>query len=235
MLIRRAVLTLFALALLAPSTAAAIPNGGGGTGPDPDAWPTARLSAPEHALQYSNVTLDASGSSDDDGHIVRYEWDFNGQPGWDRTTTSPRTTAYFGGYVNYTVKVRVTDNSGHQSTASAVIRVHPGPRARFFVAPQQPTAGKAAVLVAKDSYASAGNPKFDWDLDGNGSYETPSSHGGYEPDYRVTFATAGQHTVGLRVTDRDGYTATTTVTFTVKRARPLDGAQAPNSGVLSRA
>ena len=159
MLIRRVVPTLFALALLVPSTAFAIPNtNGGGTGPDPDAWPTARLSAPDHALQYSNVTLDASGSSDDDGRIVKYEWDFNGAAGWDRTTTSPRTTAYFGGYLNYAVRVRVTDDDGHTSIASAVIRVHPGPRASFFVAPGQPTAGKPATLVAKDSYAERGQP-----------------------------------------------------------------------------
>jgi hypothetical protein len=237
MLIRRVVPTLFALALLVPSTASALPNttgGGGGTGPDPDAWPTARLVAPDHALQYSNVTLDASGSSDDDGRIVRYEWDDNGTAGWDRTTTSPRTTAYFGGYLNYTVKVRVTDDDGHSTTASAVIRVHPGPRARFFVAPAQPTAGTVATLVAKDSYAGGGgNPKFDWDLDGNGSYETPSTHGGYEPLLRTTFAAPGRHTVGLRVADRDGYTATTAETFTVKRARLTAGAQASDSGVLS--
>ena len=234
MLIRRVVPTLFALALLVPSTAFAIPNtNGGGTGPDPDAWPTARLSAPDHALQYSNVTLDASGSSDDDGRIVKYEWDFDGAAGWDRTTTSPRTTAVLRRLPQLRRQgARHRRRRPHEHRE----RRHPRPSRtarELFVAPGQPTAGKPATLVAKASYASAGNPRFDWDLDGNGSYETPSTHGGYEPELRTTFAASGQHTVGLRVTDRDGYAATTAVTFKVKRARVVEGAQAPNSGVLS--
>jgi PKD repeat protein len=233
MLIRRAVLTLFALALLAPSTAAAIPNtgGGGGTWPDPGDPPVARLSAPDSALQYSTLSLDASGSYDTDGTIVKYEWDFNGDGAYDRTTSSAHTSAYFGGYLNYTVRVRVTDNDGHSSTASHVIVVHPPPKARFFVAPTQPTAGKAAYLVAKDSYGSGGSPSFEWDLDGNGSYEANTD--GRKPEHRVTFTTPGVHTVGLRVTDRYGATDTTTLAITVKKARPTDGIKVTDTGVLS--
>jgi hypothetical protein len=231
MLIRRVVLTLFAAALIAPSTAAAIPTDG--NGPEPNAWPVARLSAPDAALLYATVRLDASASFDTDGQIVKYEWDLDGVGGFERTTTTPRTSKSFGAYLNFTVRVRVTDNRGAKSTASRVIRVHPAPRAVFFVVPGQPTAGQAATLVAKESYASGGTPKLDWDLDGNGTYETPSPRGGYEPMLRTSFPTAGQRTVGLRVTDRDGFTATTAVTFTVKRASPLDGSQAPAGGVLS--
>jgi PKD domain len=231
MLIRRVVLTLFAAALIAPSTAAAIPTDG--NGPEPNAWPVARLSAPDAALLYATVRLDASASFDTDGQIVKYEWDLDGVGGFERTTTTPRTSKGFGAYLNFTVRVRVTDNRGAKSTASRVIRVHPAPRAVFFVVPGQPTAGQTATLVAKESYASGGTPKLDWDLDGNGTYETPSPRGGYEPMLRTSFPTAGQRTVGLRVTDRDGFTATTAVTFTVKRASPLDGSQAPAGGVLS--
>ena len=231
MLIRRVVLTLFAAALIAPSTAAAIPTDG--NGPEPNAWPVARLSAPDAALLYTTVRLDASASFDTDGRIVKYEWDLDGVGGFERTTTTPRTSKSFGAYLNFTVRVRVTDNNGHKSTASRVIRVHPAPRAVFFVVPGQPTAGQTATLVAKESYASGGTPKLDWDLDGNGTYETPSPRGGYEPMLRTSFPTAGQRTVGLRVTARDGFIATTAGTVTVKRASPLDGSQAPAGGVLS--
>ena len=232
MLIRRAVLTLLAAALIAPSTAAAIPTDG--NGPEPNASPVARLSAPDAALLYTTVRLDASASFDTDWQIVKYEWDLDGAGGFERTTTTPRTSKSFGAYLNFTVRVRVTDNRGAKSTATRVIRVHPAPRAVFFVVPGQPTAGQAATLVAKGSYASGGgSPKLDWDLDGNGTYETPAPRGGYEPHLRTSFPTAGQRTVGLRVTDRDGFTATTAVTFTVRRAPIVPVDQVPTGGVLS--
>jgi PKD repeat protein len=233
MLIRRAVLTLFAAALIVPSTAAAIPNTGpgGGTGPDPNAAPVAAFTAPSSSVVGTAVLLDASASYDTDGSIARYEWDLNGDGSYDRTSTQPRTSYIFGSYLNYTVRLRVTDNRGSTATTSRVIIVHPAPIARFFVSPTQPTAGKAAYLVAKDSYGSGGNPSFEWDLDGNGSYEANTD--GHKPEHRVIFTTAGAHTVGLRVTDRYGVTDTTSLTFTVKRGRPTAGSMAPTSGVVS--
>jgi PKD repeat protein len=234
MLIRRAVLGLLTASLLIPSTAAAIPNtgGGGGTGPDPNGeLPIASFTAPSSALVYQTVSFNASGSYDPDGTIVRYEWDWDGNGSYDKTSTSAYASHAFGAYLNYTVRLRVTDNRGNKSTTSRVVIAHPPPKARFFVSPTQPTAGKAAYLVAKDSYASGGAPSFEWDLDGNGTYEANTD--GHKPEHRVTFTTAGVHTVGLRVTDRYGVTDTTTLAITVKRGHVFDGAQTTSSGVLS--
>ena len=47
--------------------------------------------------------------------------------------------------------------------------------------------------------------KYEWDLDGNGSFETDT---GTTATTTRTYASAGTVTVGLRVTDNNGATAT---------------------------
>src|SRR4051794_12874219 len=124
MLIRRAVLGLLTFALLVPATASAIPNTGpgGGTGPVPTGeFPVATFAAPSSSVVGQAVLLDASASYDPDGTIVRYEWDLNGDGQYDRSSTASRTSYIFGSYLNYTVRLRVTDNRGNASTATHVI------------------------------------------------------------------------------------------------------------------
>ncbi len=59
--------------------------------------------------------------------------------------------------------------------------------------------------------------KYEWDLDGNGSYETDT---GTTPTVSQTYATEGKYTIGLRVTDNEGSTATTTRALTVANNQP---------------
>ena len=57
------------------------------------------------------VTLDASLSSDPDGEIISYEWEFDGSGAvFDRETTEPATVWSFGKAGVNTVRLRVTDN-----------------------------------------------------------------------------------------------------------------------------
>ena len=67
------------------------------------------------------VNLDASGSSDD-GSIVKYEWDFDGDGTYDQDTGATPTVQHIyntEGYIQ--TVVRVTDNSGLSATASITI------------------------------------------------------------------------------------------------------------------
>jgi PKD repeat protein len=56
------------------------------------------------------VNFDASTSSDPDGSIVQYEWDFDNDGTFDFTSTSPLASHTFSAFGMNTVRLRVTDN-----------------------------------------------------------------------------------------------------------------------------
>jgi YD repeat-containing protein len=74
------------------------------------------------------VTLDAGGSSDPDGTIVKYEWDLDGNGTFEKSTgaTSSLTRSYPnpGGF---TVGVRITDNDGATRTTTQSLTVLDAP------------------------------------------------------------------------------------------------------------
>jgi len=66
-------------------------------------------------------------SSDSDGTITKYEWDFknDGVYDWNSTVTGKTTYVYSAG--SYTGKLRVTDDDGATSTDTVSITVNPAP------------------------------------------------------------------------------------------------------------
>ena len=70
------------------------------------------------------VALDASGSTDSDGTIVSYEWDYNGDGSWDESTTEAVNNHTFATTGRRDVAVRVTDNGGESDSASVNIGVY---------------------------------------------------------------------------------------------------------------
>ena len=69
------------------------------------------------------VTFDASGSTDPDGRIVEYRWDFNGDGVVDLTSTEPTVRyAYLVGGA-YTVRLTLVDNAGMETTFSMPVVV----------------------------------------------------------------------------------------------------------------
>ena len=88
----------------------------GVAGNDP---PTAVL-ASDRTTDYApfTVNFDASGSSDADGSIVLYEWDFNGDGNFEQSGASPTSSHTYPVRGWYAAGLRVTDNVGAQATAS---------------------------------------------------------------------------------------------------------------------
>jgi hypothetical protein len=115
------------------------------------------------------------------------------------------------------VGLRVTDNQGGTGTTTRTVTVqNRAPTASFTVSPSPAATRQTVTLNGSASSDPDGTlAKFEWDLDGNGTFEVD---GGTTATRTVTFATVGSVTLGLRVTDSSGATATTTRALTVNSA-----------------
>jgi PKD repeat protein len=78
---------------------------------------------PNPALVDQNVTFSAYEAVDPDGDIDRYEWDLDGQPGFERITEGPVTIRSYTFQQEITVTVRVVDQTGLSDTASEDLSV----------------------------------------------------------------------------------------------------------------
>jgi PKD repeat protein len=98
--------------------------------------------APNPAIVGTNVTLDASGSTDANGRIAEYAWDLDGNGTYETDGgTSSRTTQTFQKPGLYTVGVEVANTVGKTATARLTITIDPRPT--------QP--GDAGVVIDNDA------------------------------------------------------------------------------------
>ena len=87
-----------------------------------NADPTASFTAsPSEPTTGEVVTFDAAGSSDSDGSIDSYSWDFDGDGQADATGQTATTT--FDGAGDETVELTVTDDAGATDTATQTVSV----------------------------------------------------------------------------------------------------------------
>jgi YD repeat-containing protein len=190
-------------------------GGGGG-----NLTPTASFTVtPNPATTGQTVSFNGSGSSDPDGNITRYEWDLDGNGTYETDTGATATTSRaYTGTGNVTVGLRVTDNAGATATTTRTLTVNPPtnqpPTASFTVSPNPATTGQTVSFNGSGSSDPEGPiARYEWDLDGNGTYETDT---GATPTTSRTYSSAANLTIGLRVTDGGGTTATTTRSLTVQ-------------------
>jgi dipeptidyl aminopeptidase/acylaminoacyl peptidase len=93
------------------------------------------------------------------------------------------------------------------------------PTAALTLAPSTASIGDVVTLDASGSRDPDGSIiSYEWDLDGDGIYETASGSTSY---IYQTFASAGPRTVGVRVTDNDGDVSRTTATLTIIDRPPI--------------
>lgn len=69
------------------------------------------------------VSFDASSSSDPDGSIVKYEWDWNNDGIYDEVKTTPTATHSWSQAGIYYVTLQVTDDNGATSTKTLSVTV----------------------------------------------------------------------------------------------------------------
>ena len=159
---------------------------------------------------------------DPEGAIAEYSWDFgDGSPVQEGAALREVTHTYATPGTK-TVELTVTDGEGATVTQEATIEItdaNTAPALDLFVWPEPALRGQATVLFA-DVADEENDPigSVDWDLDGNGTYETD---GGTATQRSHTFTTTGDFPIGVRVEDGRGATSTATRTVHVVNAPPL--------------
>ncbi|RXK48650.1 PKD domain-containing protein [Halorientalis pallida] len=176
----------------------------------PDAVLDVRPSNPRAG---ESVTFDASGSSDPDGIIETYEWDFDGDNVDDRTTTSPQVEYSYDAAGNYVPSVTVVDDDGARDVTSRDASVGdslPPPSTFCTVEDTTITIGESTTV---DASGSDGPTTVEFDVDGDERYERTD-----EDDFVISVAydSAGEYTVLARGTNEGGSEVTECGTITVR-------------------
>jgi len=103
------------------------------------------VTAKESLTAGAEIVFDASGSSDPDGTIVKYVWDFG--DGTTLETSEPTVTHSYSAPGTYTVTLTVVDNDGLKSTMTAEISVAKPPVKKGIPFPIVAAAGIAAAIA----------------------------------------------------------------------------------------
>lgn len=175
--------------------------------------------APEPPVVGEPVQFDGTASSDPDGSIVSYAWDFDGDGEVD--TTGGQVQQTFSAPGTVTVSLTVADDEGNRDTLERTLDVEEAsdagsPVATFQVSPREPTAGEPLQFNGTSSLGLSGHiVEFAWDFDGDGAIDSTL------PIAEHRFDAAGTYPVSLTVTDNEGNTDTVEVQVDV--AVPADG------------
>jgi PKD repeat protein len=160
--------------------------------------PVANLNGPYTGTEGIEITFGGSNSSDADGTIESYAWDFG-----DGTTGTginpPHTYAQNG---TYTVTLNVTDDSGAANTTTTTATIADTNPEANFTAANRIGMEPLSVVFTNTSISYDGITKWEWDFDNDGTVDSREEN----PTYKYT--EEGVYTVLLTVFEEDGDTAT---------------------------
>lgn len=163
--------------------------------------------SPANPAVGEQVTFDASASSDSDGTVDKYKWDFG-----DSSTATGKTAYHsYSAAGTYTVKLTVTDNSNLTNSTQKTITItsaNQSPVAAFTYSPENPKAGEKVTFDASSSSDSDGTiESYEWDF---GNKSTGKGQKVYN-----TFTQNGDYSITLTVKDNSGATGTKTASLSV--------------------
>lgn len=171
-------------------------------GPVPSEPPTAVASATCTGL---TCAADGTGSTDPEGGVLTYRWDFgDGTP----AETGPTPTHTYAAGGTYTVSLTVTDPTGVADSATTRVTVTPPPTAPVAAAAADCTDLTCALDASASTDANGDTLTYSWDF-GDG---TPAATG---VTTTHTYAAAGTYSVTVTVTDATGLTATRSISVVV--------------------
>jgi len=178
------------------------------------------------ALVGQSITFDASGSSDPDGQITQYLWNF----GDGTTSTQKIVTKAYSRAGTYTATLTVTDNQGATGQASGQITITGGanqpPAARAQISPNPAPVNQSITFDASTSSDPDGQiTQYLWNF-GDGATST-------QKIATKAYSQAGTYNVTLTVTDNGGATGQTTAQVTITSATPSRLTVTPAHGTVA--
>jgi len=172
--------------------------------------PVSRAGGPYNGTAGTALTLSGAGSTDADGTIASYAWNFG-----DNTNgigIAPSKTYSSAG--TYTANLTVTDDKGATATSQATVTISaaPGGATPPVARANGPYTATVGSSVTLSSAGSTNATSFSWLL-GNG--QTAS---GASPS--VTYGASGTFTITLTASGAGGLTSTSSTTVTVTAVTP---------------
>lgn len=157
-------------------------------------------------------------SYDPDGFIIKWEWNFSSDGGWqDFTSTQGDAWHTFDKPGNRIAHLRVTDNDGRKDIESVAIEMRAGNNANpVAIASSDISSGNAPLTVtfsALGSYDPDGSiVTWEWDFDDGAEFQDfTTEEGEISHDYLI----GGLYAATLRVTDDDGAASSASVDISV--------------------
>jgi PKD repeat protein len=169
--------------------------------------------SPSSPIAKSDVTFDASLSTDSDGRIVSYAWNFG-----DGSQGSGALVKHdYSSDGSYTVTLTVTDDRSQSASLSKTVAVtaSANPKADFVLSPTSPLVNQKVFFNAAPSTAAPGREivRYDWDY-GSGRQDSGIL-------VWQIYSQPGTYTIVLTVTDDAGNKGTTSKTVLVTVPVPV--------------
>jgi PKD repeat protein/RNA polymerase subunit RPABC4/transcription elongation factor Spt4 len=184
-------------------------------------YPTANADGPYSGEATDSISFSSAGSSDPDGTIAQYLWDF----GDGTTSTDANPSHPYAEPGTYTVSLKVTDNSGDSHTATTSATISPKPPIADANGPYIGGATDAVDFSSDGSHDPDGTiTQYEWD------FGDESEHS-FEADPSHVYTLQGNYTVTLTVTDDDNVTDTDTTWCDIAPRPPIPDANGPYAGI----
>ena len=199
--------------------------------------PNADANGPYSGQTNIEIEFDGSGSSDPDGSIVGYRWDWTNDGTYDTGwITKSKTKHSYSSAGSYTVKLQVKDNNGALDTDISpvtIIFVNQKPNA-YIIKPTIPEAdyGESVAFEALGHDSDGTIVEYLW-------WSIPEEVSSVDKSFTRNDIPAGQYTIFLKVKDDNGewssevYTTLTIISDEPDNNSPIADAGGPYSGYVN--
>jgi YVTN family beta-propeller protein len=204
-----------------PGTPIAVGIAPEGVAVTPNQGPAAAFSATMAPAGQAS-SFDASASSDPDGTVSSYHWDFG--DGTNQTTVSPSVTHTYATPNTYTVTLTTTDDAGCSTAlvfTGQTASCNAGPQAQttrqLTITPPSPPSAQITSPASGARYTLGQIVPAGYAChDGAGAPGISSCTGSVATGQPINTTTIGRHTFTVIATSTDGQTSTSSVTYTIQ-------------------